>query len=64
MEEDRDKPFVGIYTGLALRRGELKRGLSVNGCEGVTKVQGHNRLKQNKHNFRLAANSTSTVLTS
>ena len=29
MEEDRDKPFVGIYTGLALRRGERKRGLSV-----------------------------------
>ena len=29
MEEDRDKPFVGMYTGLALRRGERKRGLSV-----------------------------------
>ena len=28
MEEDWDKPFVRIYTGLALRRGERKRGLS------------------------------------
>ena len=29
MGENQDKPFVGMYTGLALRRGELKRGLSV-----------------------------------